>query len=119
MVLKENAGAEDGRGLSLFGRFGCADDDVNPIRAFRSEGAQYQGLIPTRDDDILGFGVAQGGLAEGAGFSAAHETVMEMYYKAAITPWLSVSASIQYVFHPGGDSGDDAVVPGLRVQSTF
>ena len=57
--------------------------------------------------------------ADGAGFSAEHETVMEMYYKAALTPWVSLSPSVQYVFNPGGDSGDDAVVLGLRVQIAF
>jgi len=45
---------------------------------------------------------------------------MELYYNAAVTPWLSISPSVQYVFNPGGDrTVDDAVVLGFRVQMTF
>ncbi|MCK4276265.1 MAG: carbohydrate porin [Phycisphaerae bacterium] len=88
----------------LFARYGWADSDVSEIKCFWSAGAQYQGLIPTRDDDMLGFGVAQGRLVEDAGFTKGHETAMELYYNAAITPWLSISPSVQYIFNPGGNT---------------
>ena len=120
MVLKENADEEDSQGLGLFARYGLADSAVNEIKSFWSVGAQYQGLIPGRDDDVLGCGVAQGRLSQGAGFTASHETAMELYYSARITPWLSVSPSVQYVFNPGGDHDvDDAVVVGVRLQMSF
>ena len=120
MVFKENAAEEDSQGLGLFARYGFAHDDVNEIDHFWSVGLQYQGLIPTRDDDVVAFGVAQGQLVEEAGFSSPHETVMELYYNASIAPWLSVSPSVQYVKNPGGDrSLKDAVVMGFRVQLTF
>jgi porin len=103
--------------LGVFARYGYAHDDVNEIQCFWSVGGQYQGLIPNRDDDVLGFGVAQGRLVEDAGFTRDHETAMELYYNAAITPWLNVSPSLQYIFNPGGDSSvDDAVVIGVRAQ---
>ena len=45
---------------------------------------------------------------------------MELYYSAAMTPWLSVSPCVQYVLNPGGDKTvDDAVVLGFRVQMSF
>ena len=120
MVWKENADAEDGQGLGLFARYGYAHADVNEIRCFWSVGGQYQGLIPGRDDDVLGFGVAQGRLVREAGFTADRETAMELYYNIAVTPWLSVSPSLQYVWHPGGDSAvDDAMVLGFRLQMSF
>ncbi len=120
VVLKENADAEGSQGLGLFARYGFAHSDVNEIQNFWSVGGQYQGLVPTRDDDVLGVGVAQGRLVEDAGFTADHETAMEVYYNAAITPWLSVSPSLQYIFNPGGDKTvDDAVALGLRVQMAF
>ena len=121
MVLKENAEETDSQGLGLFARYGVADSDVNEIKSFWSVGAQYQGLIPTRDDDVLGFGVAQGRLSRAAGFTASHETAMELYYNAKITPWLSLTPSAQYVFHPGGERNvmDDAVIVGVRLQIAF
>ena len=120
MVLKENADEGDNQGLGLFARYGFADDDVSEVKCFWSAGAQYRGLIATRDDDVLGFGLAQGRLVKDAGFTSDHETVTELYYNAAITPWLSVSPCLQYVFNPGGDETvDHAVVLGLRVQMSF
>jgi porin len=120
MVVKENDNEEDSQGLGLFGRYGFADSDVNEIRCFWSAGAQYQGPIPSRDDDVVGIGVAQGRLSPAAGFSASHETAMELYYNAQVTPWLSLTPSVQYVFNPGGDHNvDDAVVVGFRLQMAF
>ena len=120
MVLKENADDDDPQGLGLFARYGWADKDVSEIECFWSAGAQYQGLIPTRDDDVLGFGVARGRFVEDAGFTRDHETAMELYYNTVITPWLSISPSMQYVFSPGGDNTvDDAVVLGFRMQMSF
>lgn len=122
VVLRENAEEDDTQGLGLFARYGLAHSDVNEIKSFWSVGAQYQGLIPSRNDDVLGFGVAQGRLANssGAGFTTSHETVMELYYNAAIAGWLGISPSVQYVCNPGGDRAvNDAVVLGVRAQMAF
>lgn len=115
MLHRENG--EDGQGLGVFGRFGLADDAVNEIRTFWSAGARYQGLVPDRDDDVLGFGVAQGRLSSAADFDSRTETVFELYYNCMITPWLSVTPDVQVVINPGGGgAADDAVVLGVRVQ---
>lgn len=120
IILKENDDPADGQGLGVFGRYGAADSDVNEIKCFWSVGGQYQGLVPTRDSDVLGFAVGQGRLSDAAGFTASHETAMELYYKAQVTPWLSVSPSIQYVFNPGAqDRMDDAVIVGIRAQMSL
>ena len=119
-VLKENTDAEDPQGLGLFARWGWADKSVSEVKCFWSVGAQYQGLIPTRDDDVLGLGVAQGRLVRDAGFTADRETVMEIYYGIQVTPWFSVAPSVQYIFNPGGDAAvDDALVVGIRTQIDF
>lgn len=56
----------------------------------------------------------------GAGFTTSHETTMELYYNVRITPWLSLSPSVQYVFNPGGERHvDDAIVAGVRLQMSF
>jgi len=120
VITKENLDAEDTQGLSVFARLGYADHDANQVGCFWSAGAQYQGLLPTRDDDVVAFGVAQGRLTRSAGFTETHETVMEAYYNAALTGWLNVSPSIQYVINPGGvNTVKDAVIFGLRLQMAF
>lgn len=120
MVLKEISDEEDEQGLGIFARYGAADSDVNEIKSFWSAGAQYQGLVPSRNDDVLGFGMAQGRLSESAGFTASHETALETYYNASITPWLNITPSVQYIFNPGGQNNmEDAVVAGVRLQMSF
>ena len=120
VVCKENSNEDDSQGLGIFARYGLADEDVNEIKHFWSVGTQYQGLVPSRDEDVLGFGVAQGILDEKAGYSESQETVMELYYNASVTPWLGVSPSLQYVINPGAsDSVKDALVIGLRLQMSF
>ncbi len=120
MVWKENNDPEDTQGVGLFARAGYTHEDVNEIRCFWSIGGQYQGLIPSRVDDVLGIGMARGNVSSEAGFSERHETVIEVYYNAAITPWLALSPSLQYIWHPGAVSNvGDACVIGIRAQMSF
>jgi porin len=116
MLFREST-SEDVQGLGIFARYGHADEDVSEIASFWSAGAQYLGPIPGRDGDVLAAGIAQGILSDAAGFTASHETVVEIYYSAAVAGWLSVTPSVQFVRHPGGDrNADDAIVIGLRLQ---
>jgi len=120
MVFKENTGEQDSQGLGLFARYGSADAQVNEIESFWSVGAQFKGMIPARDDDVLGFGAAQGRLNRAAGFTAGGETAMELYYNCRVTPWMSLAPSVQYVFNPAGRrDAQDAVVIGARLQMSF
>jgi len=122
MLYKENSNPEDSQGLGVFGRFGYANSDLNPIGNFWSLGLQYQGLLDGRDDDVLGVGFAQGIFSDyaGAGYTENHENALEVYYNAQVTPWLSLSPSIQHISNTGGDETvKDAVLFGLRAQVTF
>jgi len=126
MIVKENSASEDTQGLGVFGRFGYADSDLNEIGNFWSLGFQYQGLVDERDDDVLGVAMANGifsdysGANDGAGYTEDSETAFELYYSAAVTPWLNISPSVQYISNPGGSKTiSDAVVLGLRVHMIF
>ncbi|MCK4787471.1 MAG: carbohydrate porin, partial [Desulfobacteraceae bacterium] len=56
----------------------------------------------------------------GAGYTENHENALEVYYNAQVTPWVSLSPSIQYISNTGGSTtARDAVVLGLRAQITF
>ena len=119
---KENAADEDRQGLGAFFRYGYANSKRNDIANFWSAGFQYQGLLENRDDDILGLGFAQGIFSNKASstYTDDYENVFELYYSAAVTPWLNISPSIQYIANPGGDkTAGDAVVLGMRIQMRF
>jgi porin len=123
VIFRENPQDEsDEQGLSLFGRYGYAHADVNAVEHFWSVGAQYLGLVPTRDEDVLAIGVAQGVLSEQLrreGADPHRETAIEVYYRCQVLPWLSVSPDFQWILRPGGENGRDAFVAGLRLQISF
>jgi len=120
VIFRENPQTEaDEQGLSLFGRYGYAHADVNAVEHFWSVGAQYLGLVPTRDEDVLAVGVAQGVLSEQLrreGADPHRETAIEVYYRCQVLPWLTVSPDFQWILRPGGENGRDAFVAGLRLQ---
>lgn len=119
-VFKEALGSDDGQGLGLFIRYGFANGNINEIKHFWSAGTRYKGLLPGRDEDVLGFGAANGRLSGSAGFTALNETAMEWYYSVQITPWCVISPSVQYTLNPGGnDEKDNAVIAGTRLQIAF
>lgn len=124
MVWKENDAPKDTQGLGFFTRYGHAHNDANRVSDYWSAGLSYQGLIPTRDKDIFGFGVSQ------AIYSAAYrryvreeadrETVYEWFYNFYLTPWCVITPDLQVVTNPGGDKDDrDAIVGGLRIRIIF
>ena len=44
----------------------------------------------------------------------------ELNYGFHVTNWLTVRPNLQYITHPGGvDQVDNALVAGLKIQSTF
>jgi len=123
MIFREKPETEgDQQGLGWFFRYAYAHGDVNEVEDFWSVGGQYQGLIPTRDDDVLAFGVAQGVLSEDVrleGRDPHRETALELYYKVQLLPWLTLTPDFQWILRPGGEDGRDAFVAGVRLQMSF
>ena len=123
MIFRENPAVEgDEQGLGLFFRYSHAHGDVNTIEDFWSVGGQYRGLLPTRDDDVLGVGVAQGILSDElrrTGADPHRETAIEVYYNIQLLPWLSLAPDFQWILCPGGENGRDAFVAGLRLKMAF
>jgi len=122
MLYREDA--ETDQGLGWFFRYGYRRPDIARSNLFWSMGFQYQGLIPTRDKDVLGLAVAR--QLESPRYhryvnrKADAETIYELYYSVVLTPWLVVGPDIQYVTNPGGDSrNDDLVTLGLRTRVSF
>lgn len=123
VLLGENPDVDDDtQGLGFFAQYGAADDHISPIGSHWGTGVAYTGLIPGRDGDICGFGVTAANLSRdpGAGFSSRAETAFELFYKAQLTPWLTLKPDIQYIRNPGGAAGvDDAVAATLRLELSF
>lgn len=123
VVTRENPEVEDDeQGLGMFFRYSLAEGDVNFIEHFWSIGFQYEGLIPTRDADVLGFGVAQGIITGDVRLyreSPHRETALETYYSFQAYPWMTISPDFQWILRPGGLDGPDAFVAGLRMRIVF
>lgn len=121
------ANGED-KGLSIFGRLGFADDDVNQFDCAWSAGLVYTGLVPTRDAGQLGLAVS--GAHNSDKFKTASalaatpvdnaETAYELTYSDNITPWLALQPDVQYIVNPGADPAlDNAFIVGGRAAVSF
>ena len=120
LLYRESALPESSQGLGVFARYGWAESEANEITGFWSMGIQYRGLLPNRDEDVLGCGMAQGIFSDRADIPTDAETIMEIYYNAQVTPWVNITPNLQYVAQPAGaDDAGDALVMGIRMQMRF
>lgn len=105
------------QGIGLFGRFGWAREDVNPVEHFYSIGIGGKGVIPERDRDTFGIGYYHVDLSDDLPGMFHSEQGIELYYSIEIAPWLHISPDFQIVINPGGTDGNDvSLVYGLRMQ---
>ncbi|MBU0719438.1 MAG: carbohydrate porin [Planctomycetes bacterium] len=121
LVWKENNDAKDKQGLGAFFRYGWNKRDINRISDYWQVGAQYQGAIPTRNNDVVAFGVGQSILSSQFRHEINHfadrETVYELYYSIQVTPWIFITPDIQFITEPGGmKNARDSLVGSLRVK---
>lgn len=121
MLSKENNDPEDTQGLGVFFRYGYAEDKRNDMEHFYSFGAQYQGLIEGRDNDVLGMGFANGQFSDKASttYTKDHEGVIEAYYSIEVSETIHLTPDVQYVINSGGVNTSDALLAGLRLQVDF
>jgi porin len=120
LVFRENTcDRRNPQGLGLFvsylPRFFNGENPFPAIENSVVGGFVYSGLIPGHDEDVAGAGVAWARLDQGG---TNQETVVELFYKARITPSMSVQPDIQYVATPSGIH-PDALVVGMRFQRVF
>jgi porin len=123
-------------GIGVFFNFGVSDGNPNPIKYAFLTGIGGKGMIPGRADDTYGVGWARTQfssdfipfLRQALNLGLEHEDAIEMYYNAALTPWLNATADLQIV-NPGLQRSlnsnmqltniDTAVVAGLRLRVRF
>lgn len=108
--------------LTGFFRYGWADDKVNEEEDFVSLGAQIEGLIEGRDQDVFAIGYARG-LRSPNGLSSSDDReidLLEVYYRMEVNDNLKISPNIQWLTHPGGLKGESpAFIFGLRTRIKF
>ena len=109
------------QGLGAFLQLGLTESDRNQVDLYIGAGIHYSGLLPGRDEDIVGLAFAHAGTS--GNFIDANpgteegETVVELSCQFAVTPWLTVQPDLQYIIDPGMvNTVDDAVVFNLRLQ---
>jgi carbohydrate-selective porin OprB len=108
--------------IGIFARYGWADGEVRALEHFWSTGLTYTGLIPGRDKDVLGLGVAQGrisgDLRDVVAFEAS-ETLFEAYYKIPLWPGASITPDFQVILNPGARDDDTAFMAGVNFVMIF
>lgn len=126
--------ANTGGGIRFFGQFSLSDADKNPSHWSLMAGLSATGIIPGRPADALGLAggwtafsgnqaIYQSVLPNGdPGPAGGHETGLELFYKAQITPWLYVQPGFEWIGSPGGGESsplDDDIIGYVLVGMEF
>jgi porin len=128
------AGEQEIGGLLLFLRYGTSDDQASPIEHMVSGGVVFEDVFGAAEDAI-GLGLAWSKVADfeplvftdiaGQTFkidSVANENqyTAELFYRAQLTPRLTVTPSVQLVVDPAANNDKDAIgVFGIRGRLAF
>lgn len=134
LVWRE-AGTTD-QGLGVFARIMGGPGDRNLLNFYVDAGVSYKGLLPGRQNDTLGLGVAYSRFSDSRGRNDVasglppirrNETLVELTYQAAVTPWLQVQPVAQYLLNPSADPDPrrpdrrvrNALIAAVRMNLTF
>jgi porin len=98
-------GGNPKRGIGVFFTFGATDGEANPIKYSYAVGIGGNGVVPARPNDTFGIAWARTELSEHfvpavrqrLGLGLEREDAIEMYYNAAITPWLNATLDLQVI----------------------
>jgi len=93
------------RGIGVYFSAGVSDGNPNPIKNSYTLGLVGKGVVPGRPNDDFGIGWSRAkfsdkfvpSLRNTFNLGLNHEDAVEMYYRAAVTPWLDVSPSLQII----------------------
>lgn len=133
--------SDHSRGLSVFANATLHDKKTNAIDNYVQAGVVYKGPFDARAKDDIGFALARvhanpayrknaqaSNAAQGLddydnpAFLPVQDTEYsaELYYGIHLANWLTVRPNLQYIRHPGGvGQVDDALIGGLKIQSSF
>lgn len=117
------------QGLSLFGSIvHDTNDEIGALPISFNLGLVYEGMVPARDRDKLGFMVTVAEHSEhntythdfAAGRERGIETVWELSYNLILPYGIQIIPDAQYIVNPNGSKDFDAVtVLGTKFSVTF
>lgn len=115
---------KNNRSIGLLSGWGVADPKTSPYGWVGNIGLQGKGILQGRQQDSMGVSYFYTGLSDD--FKALVNPPLplgnlqgvELYYNAAVTPWLNLTADLQFV-EPSLETQDTAVVFGLRAKMDF
>jgi porin len=105
-------------------RAGTAPAEFNVIDRYAGAAVTATHFWNARPDDSLGLGIAWARAgdpyrlvseADAIAISSA-ETLVELVYRAEVSPWLALVPNLQYISNPGARVDDDSWVVGLRFE---
>lgn len=96
MIYQESDG---NGGLGVFAQIAVSPRAINTHYRYFGLGMSWQGLFRNRNQDKLGFAVTNAGFRDK---SKRDETIIEICYKAQLTPNIYIQPDFQYVINPGG-----------------
>jgi porin len=114
--------AGDKKGLAMFAIAGYANPRTNADNWDLTGGLEWRGLIPTRDNDVIGAAVSTIRLndAPGSGLADNNQETIEGFYKVSVAKWLSVEPDLQYIHNPGAiTTQHDGLMFTLEVVADF
>lgn len=109
------------QGFGVFGRFGTADDETNPIENFYSIGLGGKGIFDGRDKDTFGVGYYYSVLSDKVPdllHLFGDSQGFEVYYNIEVNPWLHIAPDFQ-IINPSNERIDTTYVAGFRVRIDF
>lgn len=94
----------DGTGeLGIFGQFAISPESINTHHLYFGTGLAFTGLLPGRNDDVLGIAYNRTSIADPL---LEDESIVEISYRAAVCNNLFIQPDFQYVMNPGGTDHD-------------
>jgi len=121
MVWKKDAADDkDTRGAYLVGRFSSVAEAVSPVDEQITVAAVWKGTFPSRKQDSVGLAYTYADVTgkDGGTIRDPSEQILELYYKAQLTPFASIMPDLQFISNPGGNFGD-ATILGIRLVVDF
>jgi porin len=128
LLAERPVGALAGAETTLFLRAGVSDGRTGDFAGSWTAGAMMSAILPERPGSAASLGLRQAFLSDPARDAAraagapldASEFGVEAVLADALTDWLTLKGSVQYVQNPGADpSRDPAVVLGLRLEAAL
>lgn len=112
------------KNLKGFVRYGVANEDINDFASAAQVGLTYDGLFPSRAEDVIGFGIAYGKYGDpyrstDITTTPSYERQYELTYRAKITDWLTLQPDLQYAVNDSSPVQLKTKIVGMRVELSW